>query len=203
MFGKIPWNKGLTKETDERVLKYSLVLKGRPGNKSPKSAAAHINMSIAQRKRAKEHPETFTGRNTDNNILITNDSTLDSYYIGPFEPLPEGYRYGGKRGTKHDMTNYWNNPEAQAVRSKNSSGEHNGMYKKGYLISYGNNGHATKRYFYKDLIFESMKELLEYLNKDEKVITKSAIMIFTKGEATKRLFKMYGDILKDLTWEYK
>ena len=44
MSGKIPWNKGLTKEIDERIRKYSELIKGKQ-----KSEIHKINLSISQK----------------------------------------------------------------------------------------------------------------------------------------------------------
>lgn len=82
-------------------------------------------------------------------------------------------------------------------------GTGNPMYGKGYLVSGGKNGRATRNFYYKGKKFDCMKSLLEFLNSIGLHITKSGMMTWLKGEATDRLYRMYGAIIKDISWEYK
>ncbi len=93
--------------------------------------------------------------------------------------------------------------EVHIIRSNATSGEKNGMYGKGELVSGGNNGHANIRYFYKNEVFECRKDLINYLTSIGLYITNSALRILVKNKATDRLYSMYSNILKDLSWEYK
>lgn len=99
MYGKDPWNKGLTKEIDNRVLNYGInVSKTKTGVPlGPNSEQAKIHKSQAQLKRALEHPESFANCGHPKGwIPITNDLD-DTHYISPDEPIPDGYRYGFKK----------------------------------------------------------------------------------------------------------
>ena len=84
-----------------------------------------------------------------------------------------------------------------------TSGENNGMYGKGYLISGGNNGHANVRYFFKDQVFESRKELLEYLHSHGYNITSSAIRRVIRGIGTRIVYDKYREVFDNLSWELK
>ncbi len=85
----------------------------------------------------------------------------------------------------------------------NLSGAKNGMYKNGYKIANGNNGHASIRYFYLDKTFESRKELLEYLWSNNIKITSSAIRKIVHNTGTLRVYNMYKDVFDNLKWEFK
>lgn len=95
-------------------------------------------------------------------------------------------------------------PEAFSLqKSLQCTGDSNPMYKKGYLISGGKNGHATRNFYYKDKAFDCMKDMLEYFDSINLHITKSAVMTLVAGKATNKLYKMYGEIVKDIRWENK
>ena len=71
------------------------------------------------------------------------------------------------------------------------------------LISNGRNGHASIRYYYKDVVFESRKELLEYLHSKNLNITSSAIRKVVHNTGTLRVYTMYKEVFDNLRWEYK
>lgn len=139
-----PWNYGLTAKTDERVRQYSeksrISKTGVPTG--PKSETTRQNMSIAQRKRALERPETYINHNRGKVCITNNHITI---FVDKNEPLPQGFEYGNcyTRG-HHDMSNYYSNEEMQKHRSDITSGKNNGMYGKGYKVSEERNGRYGK-----------------------------------------------------------
>lgn len=108
-----------------------------------------------------------------------------------------------KKYGPRDMSNYYSNPEIQDRKHQQTSGENNPMYGKGYKVSNGNNGHATRYFYYKNKKFDSMKELIDYLNSNDIPITRSAVMRWVAQKGTNRLYNMYKDVWDNLTWEYK
>lgn len=76
----------------------------------------------------------------------------------------------------------------------------NPMYKNGYKVSGGNNGHATKRYTYNGLTFECRKELVEYLKTFDDKICISTLRKFENN--SKRVVREHS-ILNNVEWRYK
>ena len=103
-----------------------------------------------------------------------------------------------------DTTNY---KKARALGVKAGigvfNGESNGMYGNGHLIAGGRNGHASIRYFYKDLTFECRKDLITYLEESGIHITTSAIRAVVHGFGTRRVYEMYREVFDNLSWEFK
>ena len=74
------------------------------------------------------------------------------------------------------------------------------MYKKGYKVAGGNNGHATIRYFYEEQTFECRKDLLSYLNTKGIKISSQDIANFVNNN---KISSKYSDILMKITWQKK
>ncbi len=139
-----------------------------------------------------------------------------------YEPMPIGlvnkintvdiksidklYRRESLRCSAKDTSNYVKEQarrKALGLSSLYTSGKNNGMYGKGYLISGGNNGHANIRYFFKGQVFESRKELIEYLHNNGYKITSSALRRVIRGIGTKIVYDKYKDVFDNLNWELK
>lgn len=114
------------------------------------------------------------------------------------------FKYKTRKEEIHKYSKTLKNPEAYREQKRQQmSGSKNNMYKKGYKIANGKNGHASIRYFYKNLVFESRKELLEYFKSKNIKITTSAIRAMIHNNATMRAYTMYKDVFDNLSWEYK
>lgn len=201
MYGKTPWNKGLTKNTDARIAKAAAEAKGRntwtrgrAHSKSTKEKLSAIN-----KKRYMEHPESFSGR-PPGMVCITNGNITK--YIDPDIPLPDGYWKGATHKKSKKYQEMWTIQKRQKW-SKKFSGCNNPNYKHGEKQSGGRNGHATIRYFFKDKVFESRKELIGYLNSQGHRITSCAIRRAIRGIGTEIVYNKYKEVFDNLSWELK
>lgn len=123
-------------------------------------------------------------------------------YVSKNSDLPEGFVFGC---SKKKDTSYYSNSWTKERREKQSircSGSGNNMYGKGYKLSGGKNGHATKTYYYLDKVFDCRKYLVKFLqeNIDDK-ITVGIIRSIELGK--KRTISKYPVIYKNLRWELK
>lgn len=136
-------------------------------------------------------------------IAITNGH--DTRYINKDESLPENYTYGNcKTSGKHNMEKYYNNLEAQKLKSEAHKGVKNHMYGKGYLRQGGNNTNSHIRYFYKDKTFECRKDLVEYLKENiDSTISINLIRNIEANTYKKRTETKYSELIEDLRWERK
>lgn len=91
----------------------------------------------------------------------------------------------------------------RVLKIQGNKGSKNGMFGQGHKVSDGRNGHASIRYYYKDLIFESRKELVAYLQKSGIKITYSAIRRLMNNQSTLRNYNMYKEVFDNLYWRYK
>lgn len=161
------------------------------------SQETRLNMSKAQKLRSKD---TFIGYNKGR-IWITDGIT--SKLVCPDDEIPEGWKRGNVyTAGHHDMSKYYSESakEQRLNNSKSKSGKNNSMYKKGYKVAGGNNGHATIRYFYEEQTFECRKDLLSYLNTKGIKISSQDIANFVKNN---KISSKYSDILSKITWEKK
>lgn len=187
-----PWNKGKTgvysQETLEKIRAPRPHMRG-----IKKSQETKEKMSKATKKRYKEHPETFVN-GVKGKIAITNGKT--NKYVENEQQIPEGF-YKGLTKSKYEIGD---RDKFSKMRSEQTKGSNNPMFGKGYKLSGGNNGHATIRYTYKGITFESRKDLLPVLQKDDQKIASSTIRKLINGSV--RVLNEHP-ILKELTWERK
>lgn len=200
-YGKTPWNKGLTKQIDERVNKYARSCsKTKLGVKTGPFTLEHCkNMSIAARKR-----DNSNNHSNLNKKAISNRETGVLYYISVDEQLPDGFEYGNIKTTgEHNMTNYYNNPSMKKRRSELSSGKNNPMYGKGYKLSGGKNGKAIYNYYFEEKEFDCRKSLIEYLQSNGYNISENAIRSIQNGTYGKCTLNKYSYIIDNLRWSLK
>lgn len=197
--GSTPWNKGLTKKTDERLRKVSENSKGRPSKLigTKKSEETKKKMSEANKKRYKEHPETFkTG--TKNKIAINNG--VEKKFILKTDNIPNGFVLGlGKRSQYiiKDIKKY------HEARSKATSGSKNSMYGNGYRVSGGKNGHAIYIYTFKGVDYQCRDDLMIVLKEEFPGISESTIRKIMSGKFTKRISNKFQYVIDNLTWRLK
>ena len=207
MYNKSPWNKGLTKETDQRVAQYSQNISTSKNGVSigPNSEQGRINKSLAVRKRFQEHPETFTGRKPGQ-IPIVNDITSDCYYIDIDDTIPQSYRKGLPKHKHHnikDINKYKQQKHEQCV------GINNPMYGKGYKVAGVNNPMYGKKhseeskkknseskyqylYGYENKLFKGVYSLQKYLNySNYPDISQTAIEACIRGGSDNKLSVKY------------
>lgn len=203
MYGKAPWNKGKTKETDIRVQTYAKKCgQTKIGVKlGPNSEATRKKKSEATRLRYKLHPETFAGRNTGKVAITDGTNTM---FVDKSLPLPEGFEYGnsGTRG-QHNMHRYYADEEMRARKSASASGPNNANYGHGERQSGGRNGKATYDYWYEDKYFECRKYLLEYLNSLGIEISDNALRNIQNGTYGKRTERKFAVVIQKLSWRLK
>lgn len=193
-----PWNYGIPM-TEEQKIKLSKSKKG--VLLGPNSEETKRKKSLAAKKRAMEHPESYAGGNKDKKC-ITNG--IDVKYISINENIPEGWRFGNcKTACVHDMTNYYSNPELQRKKSEQNSGKRNPMYGNGHRVSGGRNGHATKWYKIDSELFDCRKDLITYLNKKGIVISNNALRNIENKSYGNTTIKRFKYVIDNLTWGYK
>ena len=192
----VPWNKGLTKETDERVKKYSEQSKGKNTwcKGLVRSQETRNKMSIAQKARDKS---TYT-KNTLGKVAINNGK--ECHYINKNDILPEGYTYG--QG-KHKSYRIKDREKFIKMRRDLSIGEKNPMYGKGYKLSGGKNGHNKYIYTFEGKDYECRKYLIEELNSRGIDISNSAFRRIESGNYTKRISDKYQYVIDNLSWRPK
>ena len=181
--------------SEEQKAKLSAAKLGKKIRKNTEQGRA--NKSAAMKKRYLEHPETFVSK-TKNKMRITNGSV--NTFIEKDAELPKGYWFGitvkGKRRIK-DPVAY------SQQKSILSSGENNGMYGCGYKISGGNNGHATKNYYFEGKVYDCRKSLIEELNGRGFAVGNSTFRAIENKTYTDRLYNKFKYIIDNLTWELK
>lgn len=192
----VPWNKGLTKETDERVRKYGENNKGKNTwcKGLVRSQATRDKISNAQKVRDKS---TYA-KNTLGKVAINNGK--ECHYINKGDALPEGYVYG--QG-KHKTYNIKDREKNHELRSKLSTGEKNPMYGKGYKLSGGKNGHNKYIYTFEGKDYECRKYLIEELTSRGIDISNSTFRVIESGNYTKRITNKYQYIIDNLSWRLK
>ena len=98
----------------------------------------------------------------------------------------------------------WGDEKKHELWREKFSGSNNPMYGKGHLLQGGRNGHATRRFFYKNLTFDCAKDLIKYLNSiGYTQITKSVIIRLVNGKSKKRAYNKFKDVFDNLRWEFK
>ena len=196
---KEPWNKGLTKETDERLKQVSISAKGRntwcKGLK--RSNETKNKMSIAVKKRYKDNPELFKS-SIKGKVAINNGE--ECFYINKDEELPNGYSYGQGHHKKYEIKD---KEKYSKIRRDLTKGNNNPMYQKGYKISGGKNGHAIYIYTYKNIDYECRDELMIELKKEYPLISESTIRRIMSGKYTSRIYKKYQEVINNLSWRLK
>lgn len=198
------WSYGKTKETDKRILKIALKLsESKKGIKlGPFTEEHKNNISKGKKKFYAENPDKKVGYNKGKVSIVSIDNTT-SKYIDKDVPLPEGFEYGSIKGRHYNMDWYYSNPDEIKKRKERASGENNPMYGKGYLISGGKNGKATKYYVYDDIRFECRKDLVKYLNSNGYDISVAAIRNIENNTYSIRTINKYGEIIDKLKWGLK
>lgn len=183
--------KKLSPETKEKIS---------AGNKGKTvSEETKLKMSISAKKvdRSNRKPP-LSGKKA-----ITN--SVNVRYINCAADIPEGWTFGNckTKGT-HNMENYYSNPEMKKKRSYINSGSKNPMYGKGYKVSSGKNGRATKNYFYKNSIFETRKDLVKYLKDVENIcISDNTIKLIVNKNYGIRIKMKYSKEVLDIYCEEK
>lgn len=204
MFGKVPWNKGLTKTTDCRIkLQADKCSKTKSGVlKGPDSEETRKRKRQAIKLRYKLHPETFKLANNTGKRIVTNGKSI--LFIPATDDLPVGYWYGNcfTQGV-HNMQNYYNNPELQKHRSEINSGIHNPNYGHGERQTGGKNGKALYDYWFEDKYFECRKYLLEYLNSNNFNISENALRNIQNGTYGKTTLNKFAYVIDNLRWRLK
>lgn len=104
------------------------------------------------------------------------------------------------KGKKQKSHTIHNKELYSKQKSKQCTGKGNPMYGKGYKLSGGNNGKATKLYFYDNLTFDYRLGLIDYLKTIDNKIGISTIRKFERGST--RVVREHP-ILNNLTWRYK
>lgn len=104
------------------------------------------------------------------------------------------------KGKKQKSHTIHNKELYSKQKSKQCTGKGNPMYGKGYKVSGGNNGKATKLYFYDNLTFDYRLGLIDYLKTIDNKICVSTIRKFESGST--RVVREHP-ILNNLTWRYK
>ena len=196
MYGKVPWNKGKTNVYSEETLQ-----KLRQPRESmrgvPKSKETRKNMSVAQRLRYQNNPESHSKPTLDK-IAITNG--LVCKYINKNKELPEGFVYGqGQR----DHYIIKNPKEFSKQKSLQTRGENNPNYGNGYKISGGKNGHAIYIYTFEDKDYDCRDALMVVLKERWPDISESAIRRIQQNNYGKCIIRKYGYVIENLTWRLK
>ena len=175
---------------------------------------------IAHKLLAYEHPDiyglraAYTFSSANNTITDIDCSNLKILYHSMPQTLSENinkcketkYKKRKEEIRKTDMDTSNNVKEMQRRRElgiQGNFGSKNGMYKNGYKVSGGRNGHANMLYTYKDKTFDCRKDLVAYLKQIDPRITCSVILRLTKGRSTLRAYNKYKDIFDNLSWRYK
>lgn len=156
----------------------------------------HHSKSVKEKIKKKRAEQVYAPMPID---LINKINAVDTENINVLHRQTVGH-------SDRDTTNYTKEQARRrelGLSSLYTSGKNNGMYGKGYLISGGNNGHANVRYFFKDQVFESRKELLEYLHSHGYNITSSAIRRVIRGIGTRIVYDKYREVFDNLSWELK
>lgn len=193
-----PWNKGLTKETDQRVLAMSIKRTGQSlGKRSDEFKKA---VSLATRLRYLQHPETFQSKIKGKVAIHNNNNNKICYYINKEDQLPEGFSYG--QG-KHKSYNIKDLNYIHELRSKQNSGENNPMYGKGYKLSGGNNGKAIYIYTYKNIDYQCRDDLVKELVKEFPDITGPIIRSIMLDKCSKKTIVKYKYVINNLSWRLK
>lgn len=178
--------------SEESRKKMSAAQRGKVVSEETKQKLREINL-----KRYKEHPETFIGRKKDK-VCINNGEIR--YYIDKGSELPEGFVYG--QG-KHKSYSIKDIDSFKKQKSELTKGEKNPMYGHGDKVSGGNNGHAIYIYTYKEIDYQSRKELLEVLKKEYTDISTSTIRKIIRNDYTDKIGVKYRELIANLTWRLK
>ena len=195
-----PWNYGLTSETDERVKNYgkkgSAVLKGR--KMKPFTEEHKLHMSIA----AKNRDWSNFKSHALGKVAITNGKITK--FIDPQDPIPDGFTFGNcyTRG-KHDLSNYYSNPEMQKIRRELSSGKNNNMYGQGHKVSGGKNGKAVYIYTFEGVDYQCRDDLMVVLKNRWPTISESTIRAIQSNTYTTRISKKYQYVIDNMSWRLK
>lgn len=204
MFGKVPWNKGLTKDMDCRIeLSAEKCSKTKLGvSKGPDSEKTRERKRQAIKLRYKLHPETFKLANNAGKRIVTNGKSI--LFIPATDDPPIGYWYGNcfTQGV-HNMQKYYSNPELQKHRSEINSGIHNPNYRHGERQAGGKNGKALYDYWFEDKYFECRKYLLEYLNNNNFKISENALRNIQNGTYGKTTLNKFAYVIDNLRWRLK
>lgn len=156
-----------------------------------------------------EVPEGYVLTTANKNKKAVTDGKIVRF-IDEKDPIPVGFYYGNAcTSEKHDMSNYYNDPETRLKNSQAKSGKHNSMYGKGYKVSGDKNGRfgkpastlaverakkANTKYIYRinGKTFYGIDELQNYLHSLGYFISDTGIEgIINKGN---RISKKYPEL---------
>ena len=197
MYGKPAWNKGKTKETDDRVRSYGESNKGRIVTEDTKKLQSDIKQ------------EYYLTHDSFNKGMMCITDGITNKYINESEEIPEGWYRGSNTVGKHPehtvhKKHVIKDPEAfKLQKSKQTSGKNNPMYGKGHLLSGGSNGRAKIYYIYDGRRFESRIEFVEYLHSCGETIEYRHIQEWETGVRRPKILKSYSHIVNNFTWGYK
>lgn len=135
-------------------------------------------------------------------VCITNGDEIK--FVDKNITMPDGWFFGNcKASKKRDMSRYYSNDELRKLKSLSLSGDKNPMFGKGYKLSGGKNGKATKDYWYNDLYFDCRKSLVQYLKTIDNKISLSLIRSIENNSFGARTIKKYSWLIEALKWEFK
>ena len=141
-------------------------------------------------------------RSNKGKICITNGTEIR--YIQKDEIIPDNWYTGNcKTSRKHDMSKYYSNNELRKLKSLSLSGVNNPMFGKGYKLSGGKNGKATKDYWYNNIYFDCRKSLVCYLKTIDNNISINLIRNIENNSYAAKTIKKYGWLIKSLNWRFK
>ena len=101
------------------------------------------------------------------------------------------------------MSKYYADEKLINRRKQISSGKNNNMYGKGYKVSGGLNGKATKRYFIDSKVFECRKDLITYISLTYYHISPLTLRAIEAKSYGNRIKRKYSYIIENLKWEDK
>lgn len=194
-----PWCWGLTKETDERIKK---IAEKTSANKKgvklgPDSEEVKHKKSLAQIKRYKEHPETFTGGPKG---MIAINNGVKCIYINKNDTIPDGYVLGQGKRNQYVIKD----KEAYSkMLSERFSGNKNPMYGKGYKLAGGNNGHAIYIYTFENIDYQCRDDLMKVLKEKYPDISESTIRRIMRNNYTEKISSKFQYVIDNLSWRLK
>jgi hypothetical protein len=198
-YGKDPWNKGLTKETDARIAQQAMKQKGintwSKGLKRTEEQKERCRLSAL--KRSKEKPDSYVS-GTKDKVAINNGVTIT--YISKDCELPDGYVYGQGKHHSYNIKNY---DEFCKQKSEQVSGKNNPMYGKGYKLSGGKNGKAIYIYTFEGIDYYCRDDLMIILKDRWPTISESTIRNIQSGKYGKCISNKFKYVIDNLKWRLK
>lgn len=181
--GHTPWCKGKTKETDDRIYKYSLKLRGKP-----KSQESIEKLSNTQRNRYANGFDTVWVHNSMKEHLVER-SNLDEY-------ISAGYELG-----RLNNLNVYVNKDGSTI--KVSEADLNNYLNDGWELGKDKHtcdnvakSHQKYVYVYQGNLFYSAKSLAEYLHTCgyPKIVSGTITEYFRTGKPAKSYIELFRNI---------